>query len=114
MENIERVIENVQKLHEKTTESKVNLVLSSGKSKEIKLSEFKDVHCREYFQRYFEVLVHNNPVILPQKIPAINRKIVNTMSSWCEKTNKFSNLKELVVYKFSALKYLNGFMIWKP
>ena len=106
MENIERVIENVQKLHEKTTESKVNLVLSSGKSKEIKLSEFKDVHCKEYFQRYFEVLVHNNPVILPQKIPTINRKIVNTMSSWCEKTNKFSNLKGLVVYKFSALKYL--------
>ena len=106
MENLERIIENVVQLHEKTAESKVNLVLSSGKSKKIKLSEFKGVHCKEYFQRYFEVLLHNDPVILPQKIPTTNKKIVNTMGSWCKKANKFSNLKGLVVYKFSVLKYL--------
>ena len=94
------------KLHEKMAESKVNLVLSSGKSKKIKLSTFKGIHCQEYFQRYFEVLLHNDPVILPQKIPTANKKIVNTMGSWCKKANSFSNLKGLVVYKFSVLKYL--------
>ena len=106
MENLEIIIENVMKLNEKMVESKWDLILSSGKSKKIKLSEFKDVHCKEYYQRYFEVLLHNDPVILPQKIPLINKKIVNTMESWCKKTNKFSNLKGLVVYKFSVLKYL--------
>ena len=106
MENLDRIIENVVKLHEKTTESKLDLLLSGGKSKKIKLSEFKNVHCKEYFQRYFEVLLHNNAVILPQKIPTVNKKIVNTMAIWCEKTNKFSNLKGLVIYKFSVLKYL--------
>ena len=82
MENLEIIIENVMKLNEKMVESKWDLILSSGKSKKIKLSEFKDVHCKEYYQRYFEVLLHNDPVILPQKIPLINKKIVNTMESW--------------------------------
>ena len=106
MENLERIIENVVKRHEETAESKWDLVLSSGKSKKIKLCDFKDVYCKEYFQRYFEELLDNDPVILPQKIAPINKKIVNTMGSWCKKTNKFSNLKGLVVCKFSVLKYL--------
>ena len=105
LENLEKAFENMEKLHEETTESKFSVVLGSGKSKKIKLSEFKDVYCREYFQRYFEELLRNYPVILPQKNATINKKIVDTMSSWCEKTNKVSNFKGLVVYKFSAWKY---------
>ena len=81
MKNLERIIENVVKLHEETADSKWDLVLSSGKSKKIKLCDFKDVYCKEYFQRYFEELLHNDPVILPQKIAPINKKIVNTMGS---------------------------------
>ena len=106
IENLETIIENFMKFHEKMAESKVNLVLSSGKSKKIKLSTFKGIYCQEYFQRYFEVLLRNDPVILPQKIPTANKEIVNTMDSWCKKANKFSNLKGLVVYKFSVFKYL--------
>ena len=106
MENLERIIENVVKLRKETAESKWDLVISSGKSKKIKLYEFKDVYCKAYFQRYFEELLHNDPVILPQKILPINKKIVDTMGNWCKKTNKFSNLKGLVVCKFSVLKYL--------
>ena len=106
MENLEGIIENVVKLHKETAQSKWDLVLSSGKSKKIELCEFKDIYCKEYFQRYFEELLHIDPVILPQKIPSVNKKIVNTMDSWCKKSNKFSNLKGLIVHKFSVLKYL--------
>ena len=105
LQNFEKAIENIEKFHEETRESKVNVVLGGGKSKKIKLSEFKNVYCREYFQRYSEELLRYYPAILPQKNPTINQKIVDTMSSWCEKTNKISNLKGIVVYKFSVWKY---------
>ena len=67
LQNFEKAIENIEKLHGETRESKVNVVLGGGKSKKIKLSEFKNVYCREYFQRYSEELLRYYPAILPQK-----------------------------------------------
>ena len=59
-----------------------------------------------YFERNFETSAHENPLILPSKIPIKFEKITQTMGHWCRETNELSNIKGLVLHSFSLLKYL--------
>ena len=63
----------------------------------------------EYFERNFETLATEAPLILPCKEPKKSKGIVKTMEHWCRKTNKSSRIKGLVLHSFSVLKHLEHF-----
>ena len=65
--------------------------------------------CTEYFQKNFEVLAKETPIILPCKEPEKFKEIVKTMEHWCRKTNNSSNSKGLVLHSFSVVRHLEHF-----
>ena len=65
-------------------------------------SEFEE-QCTVYFDRYFEILVNEDPQILPWKT---TDKFILTMAHWLEKTNKCSPIKGLVLHSFSIFEYI--------
>ena len=65
--------------------------------------------CTEYFERNFETLAKETPLILPCKEPEKSREIVTSMEHWCRKTNNSSNIKGLVLHSFSIFRHLEHF-----
>ena len=109
IENADEVIKTIDKLHKDTSDSKVKVVLSTYKSEIIKLSEFKEVRCSEYFKMYFKKLAHKNPIALPNAVPRGIEEVVKTMTRWLANTNETSDLKGIVVHSFDMLKYIKWF-----
>ena len=109
IKNADEVIKTIDRLREDTSDSKVKVLLNTYKVEIIKLSEFKEVRCREYFKMYFKKLAHRDPIILPNAVPSIIEEVVETMSSWCKNTNVTSGLKGIFVHSFDMLKYIKWF-----
>ena len=109
IENADEVIKTIDKLHKDTSDSKVKVVLSTYKSEIIKLSEFKEVRCSEYFKMYFKKLAHKNPIALPNAVPREIKEVVETVTRWLANTNETSDLKGIVVHSFDMLKYIKWF-----
>ena len=105
IKNADEVIKTIDRLREDTSDSKVKVVLSTYKSEIIRLSEFKEVRCREYFKMYFKKLVHEDPIVLPNAIPSEIEKVVETMNSWCKNTNETSNLRSQNTFFLEIEKY---------
>ena len=82
IENADEVIKTIDKLQKDTSDSKVKVVLSTYKSEIIKLSEFKEVRCSEYFKMYFKKLAHKNPIALPNAVPRGIKEVVETVTRW--------------------------------
>ena len=109
IENTDEVIKTIDRLREDTSDSKVQVILSTYKSEIIQLSEFKQVRCREYFIMYFKKLAYEGPIVLPNAAPSEIEKVVETMNGWCKNTNETSGLKGIVVHSFDMLKYIKWF-----
>ena len=84
---------------------KKNTENSTHRKVRIHESEYKE-QCIAYFERYFEALAKEAPLILPLKIPHEFRSITVIMSEWCIETNPYSNIKGFVIHSFSTLKHL--------
>ena len=65
--------------------------------------------CTFHFERSFETLAKEAPLILPCKEPEKFKGIVKTMAKWCQKTNKSSNIKGLVLHSFNIHRHLKHF-----
>ena len=77
--------------------------------------------CLEYFQRNFEILAGDAPLILPWKKPCELETIVNSMTDWCTETNKSFVINELeethesicmkglVLHSFPIYEYLEWY-----
>ena len=62
--------------------------------------------CKTYFEKNFQKLAEDEPLFVPWKIPEEQMEIERTMDLWCKKTNILSNLKGLVLHRFSLTKCL--------
>ena len=109
IENADEVVKTIVRLRKDTSDSEVKVALSTYKTERIKLSKFKEVRCREYFEMYFKELAHEDPIVLPNADPSKIENVVETMTSWCKNTNEFSDLKGIVVHSFDMLKYIKWF-----
>ena len=66
--------------------------------------------CLKYFERYYENLAKDGPLIVPWKLkdcPKYLRNITLSMHSWCKETNTPPNIQGLVLPSFSILKHLH-------
>ena len=68
-----------------------------------------DERCVTYFEENFESLAKDAPIILPCKEPKKSKEIVQTMESWCRRTNKSSSIKGLVLHSFCVVRHLRHF-----
>ena len=105
--NAKDVFKNIDEWREKISEKEVNVKLHDKEDFRT-LSELKDKLCMNFFERYFENVVKDGPLVLPQVQSGIN-KITNAMKLWCKNTNDSSNLKGLVIHSFSVSDYLRKF-----
>ena len=92
----------------KTKEANIDIKLNPIKQENVKNIDF-DERCITYFEENFESLAKEGPLILPCKEPKKFKEIVNTMESWCKKTNKSSSIKGLVLHNFSVFRHLKHF-----
>ena len=93
------------KVLDKTNREKIEVYTGPHHKLPLCESEFKE-QCTAYFERYFEILANEDPQILPWDIPHEFKSITDIMFDWCKKTNEFSNIKGLIVHKFSVLEHL--------
>ena len=91
-----------------TKKSNVKVKLNSIKQENVEEANFEK-QCIEYFERNFESLAKEAPLILPSKEPEKFKEIIKTMEHWCRKTNKSSSIKGLVLHNFSLLQHLEHF-----
>ena len=68
-------------------------------------SKFEE-QCTMYFEKNFETLAEDDPLILPRTIPEDHMGIASTMDRWCRDTNTMKGIKGLVVYNFFLTKCL--------
>ena len=68
-------------------------------------SKFEE-QCTMYFEKNFETLAEDGPIILPWRIPEDNMGIEGTMDRWCRDTNTLKGIKGLVVHNFFLTKCL--------
>ena len=73
-----------------TKRSKIKIKLNPIKQDTVEEVSFEK-RCTEYFQKNFEVLAKETPIILPSKEPEKFKEIVKTMENWCRKTNNSPN-----------------------
>ena len=92
----------------KTKETNIDIKVNPIKQENVKNIDF-DQRCITYFEENFESLAKEAPLILPCKEPKIFKDIVNTMESWCKKTNESSGIKGLVLHSFSVFRHLKHF-----
>ena len=107
--NSEEVFENITNFHEEITNIKVNVKLRTYSQKKT-VSELKENLCGDYFKRYFKNQAMEKPVVLPQAIPSGISKVVDTLESWCLKTNEMSHLKGLIIHSFDILVYFDKWL----
>ena len=91
-----------------TKETNIDIKLNPIKQENVKNIDF-DNRCITYFEENFASLAKEGPLILPCKEPKKFKEIVNTMESWCKKTNKSSSIKGLVLHSFSVFRHLKHF-----
>ena len=91
-----------------TKKNNIKVKLNPIKRDNIDETSFED-RCRDYFKGNFETLATDAPLILPCKEPEKFKEIVKTMERWCEKTNKSSKIKGLVLHSFSVFRHLEHF-----
>ena len=91
-----------------TKSDKIKIKLSPIKQDTVKELSFEE-RCTEYFEKNFEALAKETPLILPCKEPEKFKEIVKTMEHWCRKTNNSSNSKGLVLHSFSVFRHLEHF-----
>ena len=91
-----------------TKGNKIKIKLNPIKQDTVEEVSFEE-RCTEYFQKNFEVLAKETPIILPCKEPEKFKEIVKTMEHWCRKTNNSSSSKGLVLHSFSVVKHLEHF-----
>ena len=91
-----------------TKGNKIKIKLNPIKQDTVEEVSFEE-RCTEYFQKNFEVLAKETPIILPCKEPEKFKEIVKTMEHWCRKTNNSSNSKGLVLHSFSVVRHLEHF-----
>ena len=75
------------------------------------VTEFKfENQCREYFERYYECLARQGPLIIPWKVTDCSRnlgELIPSMRSWFEKTiNERKIMQGLVLQSFAIWKHL--------
>ena len=68
-------------------------------------SNFEE-QCTMYFEKNFETLAEDDPLILPWRIPEDHMGIEGTMDRWCRDTNTLKGIKGLVVHNFFLTKCL--------
>ena len=83
-----------------TEGNKIKIKLNPIKQDTVEEVSFEE-RCTEYFQKNFEVLAKETPIILPCKEPEKFKEIVKTMENWCRKTNNSPNSKGLVLHSSS-------------
>ena len=91
-----------------TKRSNVKVKFSPIKQDNVEEADFEK-QCTEYFERNFESLSKEAPLVLPCKEPEEFKEIVKTIEHWCRKTNKSSSMKGLVLHNFSVLRHLEHF-----
>ena len=91
-----------------TKRSSIKIKLNHIEQDNVEEADFEK-QCAEYFERNFESLAKEAPLILPCKEPEYFKEIVKTMEHWCRKTNKSSSIKGLVLHNFSILQHLKHF-----
>ena len=69
-------------------------------------SEFEE-KCLVYFERYYERLAQDGPLILPWKMKDCSENLTLHMHSWCKETNTPPNIQGLVLPSVSILKHLH-------
>ena len=72
-------------------------------------SKFEE-ECLVYFERYYENLIQDGPLILPWKMKDCSeylKKLTLHMHCWCKKANTPPNIQGLVLPSFSILKHLH-------
>ena len=96
----DKLIESCCKIVADTAVKKVRMVLGEKKVKYCDASEFRS-ECSEYFERYYKTLAKEAPLVLPSKVisPKVKR-IVDTMSKWCQSTEKRGHVKGFVLHSF--------------
>ena len=83
----------------------VEVIFSPFETSHTEESKFEE-QCTMYFERNFETLAEDDPLILPWRIPEHHMGIENTMDRWCRDTNTLSRLKGLVVHNLFLSKCL--------
>ena len=91
-----------------TRKSNIKVKVNPIKQYNIEETSFEK-RCVKYFEENFEALAAEGPLILPCKEPEKFKNIINTMESWCQKSNKSSRFKGLVLHNFSVLIHLKHF-----
>ena len=89
-------------------ETNIKIRLNHIKQDNVENIDF-DKRCITYFKENFENFAEQVPLILPCKEPEVFKEIVKTMTDWCEKTNKSSSIKGLVLHSFSVFRHLRHF-----
>ena len=111
---------NVREIFNRTQDIKKNLVenfkykvyLGPNQKCESFINESKfEEQCTLYFERYYESLAQQGPLILPCKVTCdYSRnlgKLTPVMRYWCEKTNNTrTSIRGLVLQSFSVWKHL--------
>ena len=85
--------------------STVEVFFSPFKRSHTEDSKFEE-QCKMHFERNFETLAEDDPLILPLKIPKNHMGIEGAMDGWCRDTNTLSKIKGLVVHSFFLTKCL--------
>ena len=85
----------------------IGVYLSSDEISYIEEPEFTK-QCRKYFEKNFEKLAEDEPLLLPWKIPEDYMEIERIMDRWCKETNEASGVKGLVLHNFSFTKCLTS------
>ena len=62
--------------------------------------------CKKYFEKNFEKLVEDEPLLVPWEIPGEYTEIERIMDRWCKETNELSRVNGLVLHSFSFTKCL--------
>ena len=91
-----------------TKGNKIKIKLNPIKQDTVEEVSFEE-RCTEYFQKNFEALAKETPIILPCKEPEKFKEIVKAMEHWCRKTNNSSSSKGLVLHSFSVVRHLEHF-----
>ena len=93
------VINSLQEIVEEEAVRKVTVWLGAQKVKHYKASEFK-TECSKYFEKYYKILAMKAPLVIPSFIPVELKRIVNTLSRWCQNTEKGHYAKGFVLHSF--------------
>ena len=105
------VVNSFRELVADAAVQKVTVVLGARKVKYCEASEFRK-ECYKYFERYYKILAMKAPLVLPSVIPLKFKRIVETMSRWCQNTAEGDHVKGFVFHsvliKDLYLKMYNG------